>query len=782
MKMPLSFVCAVLGGLGLSASLSAQLEPHSEPQALGPLGGSARSIFTDPADPSEIVLIRPSQGLWRSTDAGITFTPHGAGLSAAVTHLYADPADPEGLWALDGLELKHSSDFGATWTTRHTTNVSPFVGGFKQLALSGSGDELLAIDAFNIWRSIDGGDTWANVGSLVPFAGEVYHSVAYSTDGGTAYVGTRLQGVLKSTDGGASFADAGAFSTWTQCLTVSPGDPDTVFAGTFSGLLKSTDGGVTFAPITDPVAAGNSEWFVWEPDGRLWYGTLQTVVHSPDEGATWFDATGGWPVNTPVPYHVGFASDGTRYLGCNGGGLYDQSGGGLYRMAPGTPGDWEHIGFLTALIRDIAVAEPGGLRVVGIGGGVYAGGPGESPTPTVWHADFGADTRTVAVDPSDPTRWVTGGVGAFVDNAQIAVVTGNGAAAVKTYEVFGAGIVMDLDFDPHDPERLVAGVYPGEFGTASIIRSKDGGDSWIDVPGTTGWAAFAVAFDPHTPGLVVQLSSDNSWAASGDSGQTWTTLQPPWPGGGTAVLLEFDPFAPGVIYRGETGSGLWRSDDSAATWTPLGVPLHADSHLLLHPQFPDLMWVADTLGRVLVSTDRGDSFQVALDIPLGSNAGALALDTADGTLLVGSTSASMWELPGGCPVVRLGEGTAGTGGFVPRHHITGLPQLGAPGFGIAGSGFLGGTTVFLAYGLGQTDVPAFGGSFHVDPLVDVLAFPAGGPAGAAGQGAFSIPFTVPVDPLLVGVTITTQCGAVDAGVAHVDGIALSNALAITFHN
>ena len=132
---------------------------------------------------------------------------------------------------------------------------------------------------------------------------------------------------------------------------------------------------------------------------------------------------------------------------------------------------------------------------------------------------------------------VTGGVGAFVDNAQIAVVTGNGAAAVKTYEVFGAGIVMDLDFDPHDPERLVAGVYPGEFGTASIIRSKDGGDSWIDVPGTTGWAAFAVAFDPHTPGLVVQLSSDNSWAASADSGQTWTTLQPPWPGGGTAVLL-----------------------------------------------------------------------------------------------------------------------------------------------------------------------------------------------------------------------------------------------------
>jgi hypothetical protein len=782
--LPLVVLAAWLAWVPLGA---AQLEPGSEPVSLGPLGGAAGSIVVDPQDPDVILLIVPDfpGGLRRSTDAGATFEPFGTGLSPNVTQIALDPTNPAGLFAIDGKRIYKSPDFGATWTLVFT---SPFSSSsnedMKQIALPETGDDVLVIDWFHVWHSPNGGTDWFLAASVVPFGGDFFDAVAYAPDGATAYAGT-LHGLQKSSDGGVSFAPAGgSWTTWTPCITVSRSDPDTVFVGThFGGLFRSTDGGASLQHIDSPVTAGNAYWFAWEPDGRLWYATLTSVVHSPDDGDTWFDATGGWPINTPIPLSVAFSGDGLRYLGCRGGGLNDQSGGGLYRMAAGAPSSWEHIGFLVASINDAAIAGPGGWRVIGIGSGVYAAPQGQTPTPTAWHADLGTETRAVAIDPQDATRWVTGGVGAFQDNAQIAVVTEGGAAFTKTYDKSGAGIVQDIEFDPSNPDKLVAGIYPGGFGIPAIIRSSNGGDSWIEVAGTAGWASRAVAFDPFTPGRVVQLSYDNRWAVSGNSGQTWSALQPPLAGAGEAMLLAFDPFAPGVVYRGETGSGLWRSTNAGVSWAPLGVGLHVDSDLLLHPEFPHLMWVSDDSGHVLVSTDNGDSFAVALDLPLGTNGSALALDTADGSLLVGTTSASTWELPGGCPVVKLGSGTAGTGGFVPRHFLSGgLPQLGSTDFAIGGDRFLGGSLVYVLYGLSEVNVPAFGGSVHVGPGLNLVSFLVGGTPGAGGAGSFDIPAHLPLAPALVGLSVITQCAGLDAGAASGGHVVLSNALRITLHD
>jgi hypothetical protein len=522
---------------------------------------------------------------------------------------------------------------------------------------------------------------------------------------------------------------------------------------------------------------------MWDAANRLWFGQLEQLAWSPDDGDTWFDGTVGWPINTPIAMSIGFSPDGVRYLGCEGGGLHDQSGGGLYRMPAGAPSSWEHIGFLVSQINDAAIAGPGGTRVIGIGSGVYAGAPGQTPTPTEWHADLGTDTRAVAIDPLNPSRWVTGGVGAFFDNGQIVVLTSGGSVFTKTWEKSGAGVVQDIRFDPNNPSKLVAGLFPSDFGVASILRSSTAGNSWIEVPGTAGWSTRAVAFDPHTSGRVLQLSWNNRWASSANSGQTWTTLQPPWAGGGEAMLLDFDPFTPGVVYRGETGTGLWRSTDGGSTWTALGVGLQPNSDLLLHPQFPHLMWVSDNAGHILVSADFGNSFQVALDLPLGTNGAALALDTGDGSLIVGTTSASTWELPGACPVIKLGTGTAGTGGFVPRHYLSGgLPQLGSTAFAIGGDRFRGGALVYLLYSVTQASLPLFGGTLHLGPPTQLVSFAVGGTPGAGGTGSFSFSATLPLVPALAGLSLYTQCAAVDPGAASGGTVVLSNGLEITFHN
>ncbi len=777
MKLPTLITTTVALTL-LSLPLLGQLEPASEPSSIGPLGGSAISIVVDPQDPDVSLVVSYLDGVSRSTDGAATYSPYGTGLSSAVREIVQDPTDDQGLYAVDGNRVFKSADFGATWSPLSLVSAEPL----KGMAVPGSGNGVLAFDSFNIYHSPDGGANWSVAAAVVPFSGDVFDSIAYSADGSVAYVGT-FDGVGSSSDGGASFTlVSGAFTEWVQAVTVSPTDADTIIVGTpFAGLHRSTDGGANFTPITDPLTAGNAEFFLWEPGGALWYATLSTLVHSPDGGTTWFDATTGWPLNTPIPSTLAVDSNGVRYLGCEGGGLHDQSGGGLYRMPAGALSAWTHIGFLNALINETAIAGPGGLRVIGIGSGVYAGAQGATVTPTVWTADIGTDTRAIAIDPDDSTRWVTGGVGAFFDNAQIVVLTGNGTNFVKTYEAFGPGVVQDIAFNPSDPDHMVAGIFPANFGNEAIIFSSNRGNSWIDVAGTVGWATRAVAYDPHTSGRVLQLSDNNQWAESNNSGQTWSALQPPWPGSGPAVLLTFDPYEPGVIYRGDTGNGLWRSDDDGANWTSLGVSLQEHSEVELHPEIPGMLWVSNAAGQVLVSTDRGDNFQLALDVPLDANGANMSIDTADGSLLVGTTAASTWELENASAVVRLGEGTAGSGGIVPRFYPQGLPQVGNAGFAIAGDGLLGGALYYLAYSGFQTSANVYGGTFHVGTPLALISLFAGGPAGVPGAGSFVINASIPNDPLLVGLTAYAQYVVIDSGAPHISGKALSDGLAIRLH-
>ena len=58
------------------------------------------------------------------------------------------------------------------------------------------------------------------------------------------------------------------------------------------------------------------------------------------------------------------------------------------------------------------------------------------------------------------------------------------------------------------------------------------------------------------------------------------------------------------------------------------------------------IWVSDNNGQILISGDRGDSFQVVSLAAQAQFATGLALDTANGSLLFGTTGASAWELDG----------------------------------------------------------------------------------------------------------------------------------------
>jgi len=762
----------------LSLAATASAASAGEPISIGPLGGSCSSVVVNPLDADEVLVIQYTQGLFRSLDGGATFEPQASLFSSGLRELTPDPKVPGKLYVLDDTKAYESLDFGLSWSPLGLdANES-----LKSIAVPTTGNDLLAVDAFNVYHSDDGGANWTVADTTVPFGGTVFDVAVYApSDSSVAYYAYN-DGVRRSDDGGQSFSAPGAFSEWVQAITVSPTDPDTVYVGTpFNGLGRSLDGGANFVNVGVGVVDGNAEFFAWEPSGRLWYTTLNSVASSPDGGDSWSLAMGGLPASTPIPLSMAFDATGQRFLGAEGGGLGDSAGGGLYRMDAGAPGAWDHLGFLQSSINAVAIDEPGGERLIGIGGGVYKGAAGEVILPTAWHADIGTDTRAIAVDPSDTDRWVTGGVGAFFDNAQIAVLSNGGNTFAKTYEVFGAGSVQDIQFDPFNSDRIIAGIFPAGFGHEAIIRSTNGGTSWIEVAGTSGWSTRAIAFDPITPSRVLQLSDNNQWSGSLNSGNNWLPLQPAWPGTGPAVLLEFDLFESGVLYRGETGGGLWRRDSDGSPWIQLGVGLHASSDLLQHPQFPGLLWVSDNAGQLLVSTDRGDSFSVAETALPGSNYAGLALDTSDGSIVAGTDGSSAWELPQISPFVALAEGSAGTGGFVPGHlPAGGLPQVGNASFALTGNDIVGEGAVFLMIGISEINAPIFGGTLVPNlPWVATVLTAADGTSGVGGDGTFSTPIPIPDDDVLVGINLVSQFLALDPGSGDLSGLVLSDALRST---
>jgi len=82
----------------------------------------------------------------------------------------------------------------------------------------------------------------------------------------TVYAGTTEGGVLKSADGGASWARAGLMDTPVITLAIDPGAPSLLYALTWAGLLKSTNGGETWTPTlmngSDPYWMNPPGWYV----------------------------------------------------------------------------------------------------------------------------------------------------------------------------------------------------------------------------------------------------------------------------------------------------------------------------------------------------------------------------------------------------------------------------------------------------------------------------------------------------------------------------------------
>jgi len=122
----------------------------------------------------------------------------------------------------------------------------------------------------------------------------------------TVYLGTLFDGIYKSTDGGASWAPAGAGATgFVRLIAIDPTNTTTLYAGTDAGLYKSTDGAITWNPtglVAEPTEAFYIYNVVLNPaaPATVYAATTRGVVKTIDGGSTWAAMNNGFPPNSGV--------------------------------------------------------------------------------------------------------------------------------------------------------------------------------------------------------------------------------------------------------------------------------------------------------------------------------------------------------------------------------------------------------------------------------------------------------------------------------------------------
>src|SRR5262249_55219783 len=117
------------------------------------------------------------------------------------------------------------------------------------------------------------------------------------TNPGTVYAGSTTLGVLKSSNGGATWTatNAGLGDIHVQSLALVPTNPVTLYAGTSTILAKSSNGGASWTTLTTGVASTTYRALAIDPsNASTVYAATRSagLLKSTNGGSSWY------PVNT----------------------------------------------------------------------------------------------------------------------------------------------------------------------------------------------------------------------------------------------------------------------------------------------------------------------------------------------------------------------------------------------------------------------------------------------------------------------------------------------------
>ncbi len=558
--------------------------------------------------------------------------PNGApagGGAGRINAVRIHPTTPTTLYACSpagGLWI--STNSGTSWTTntdQHTVigctdiAIDPTNTQVMYLA-TGDGD---AGDTYSIGvlKSTDGGATWNPTGlTWAVTQGRTISKLLINPTNTQIILAATSNGVYRTTNGGTS---------WTQERTgnfkdmeFKPGDPTTIYAcGTT--FWVSTDSGNNFTQITSGVPTGVSRLAIATTDANANYvyilaanntnSGLTGVYRSTNSGTSFTQRTGTSP----------------NLLGWNSNGG-DSGGQGWYDLA------------IAASPTNADVVVVGGVNIwrstnggtswtinghwTGSGGAPYVHAdihdliflPGSGTT--IYSGNDGGVFRTTNSGPN----WtdISGNLqiaqqyelGSSASN-QTLLVTGhqdNGTNKMNGTvwsEIYG-GDGMQCFIDRTNNNVIVASYVYGDF-----KRSTNGGGTWSTITsGLTGNAAWEAPIHQSPTTASTYYCGYQNMFRTTNNGTSWSAIGA-LPGTGTVVEFDVAPTNTQVIYALKS-NGVYKTTNGGTNWTTITGTLPVGSAALtnveISPTDPNMVWVTfsgySTGNKVFMSTNGGTNW------------------------------------------------------------------------------------------------------------------------------------------------------------------------------
>jgi photosystem II stability/assembly factor-like uncharacterized protein len=682
----------LLAALALTTTLSAQIPPSRFAEmrwrSIGPYrGGRTVAAVGIPSQPNVFYIGVNNGGVWKTTDSGRVWTPiFDDQPTGSIGAIGIAPSDPNILYVGSGEGLQRpdlstgdgiykSVDAGKTWTHLGLRNAQqiPMIAvdprNPNRLFVAALGHPYGPNEERGIFRSVDGGQTFEKV---------LYRDVNTGA----------IDVILDPSNPDIVYA-----ALWEQ--QHGPWE-NAVFAGPGSGVYKSIDGGTTWRQLTKGLPAtgellGRAGLEIAAANPKHLYAITGTTAESgglyrsDDAGETWqrindderiwgrpgdFNEVRADPKNADIVYVANVVT----WKSVDGGRTFT-----AFRGAPG--GDDYHRLWINPNDPDIILNAADQGAVITVNGGATWSSWYNQPTAQMFHisADnafpyrvcggqqesgsacvpsrgdegqitfrdwtpVGAEEYGYAVpDPLDLDVVYGGRISRYdrrtrlAENISPKPLRGEGYRVVRT---------QPIAFSPADPRVLY-------FASNTVWKTTNGGKSWTEIspdltrkdwpaPPSIGKYIGTPAAQPKQRGVVYALAPsaldvNRLWAGTDDGlihvttngGKTWTDVTPsalvPW---AKVSILDASHFDANTAYAAvntfrldDLRPHVYRTRDGGKSWTHItnGIPDGAIVNVVREDHKTKGLLFAGTENEVYVSVDDGDHWQsLRLNMPASS--------------------------------------------------------------------------------------------------------------------------------------------------------------------